>query len=429
MGTLKRTIRAVVVGAGNRAMIYASWALEHPDELKIVGVVDPDPIRRKKAADLHGIEEANQFATLEEFLDRPKMADAVMNGTMDHIHVETSLPILEAGYDLLLEKPIAPTQEEVLQLLDTAKRCGRKVMICHVLRYAPFYVEVKKRILNGDIGKIISIQTEENVSYDHMAVSYVRGKWGRSDVSHHGMLMAKSCHDLDIITWLKKDARPKRVSSFGSLMYFRPENAPEGAGKRCLVDCNIEAECPYSAKKLYVDRGLWKQYAWHSIEHISLNPTEEQKIESLKTDNPYGRCVWHCDNDVVDHQVVAIEFEDGATGAHHMTGGTSRPCRTLHIVGTKGEIYGVLEDGYFVIRHPDPNAEKLYTEERIDIDVADDMHGGGDLRLVEDFVRVLQGEEPSISTTALEDSIYGHAVGFAAERSRLEGIVVDIPQI
>ncbi len=426
---MKKTIKAVILGAGNRASIYASWSLEHTDELQIVGVIDTSEIRREKAARIHSLSPESCFASLEEFLQASKQADAVINGTMDHLHVETSIPILAAGYDLLLEKPIAPSQEEVMKLLEAARTYGRKVMICHVLRYAPFYVEIKKRLMDDEIGKIISIQTEENVSYHHMAVSYVRGKWGRKDQCHSTMLMAKSCHDLDIITWLKADSRPKQVASFGSLMHFKPENAPEGAGKRCLADCQIEKSCPYSAKKNYVEQNMWEQYAWHSIEHISLTPTVEQKLDSLRTDNPYGRCVWHCDNDVVDHQTVAIEFTDGATASHHMVGGTAKPCRTIHIVGTKGEIQGVLEDGILIIRHPDADAGNSYSEEKVEFFGSNDMHGGGDLLLVEDFVQVLQGNEPSISTTSLEGSIYGHLVGYAADLSRVEGKVVAIPEL
>ncbi len=424
-----KKIRAVIVGAGNRASIYASWALEHGDELEIAGVVDVSAVRRDKIAKLYNLAPEACFSSVEQFLQVPKMADAVINGTMDQQHVETSVPILAAGYDLLLEKPIAPTQDEVLQLLQTARQFGRKVMICHVLRYAPFYTEIKRRVQNGEIGRIVSIQTEENVSYHHMAVSYVRGKWGKQEYSRSTMLMAKSCHDLDIITWLKSDSRPVRASSFGSLMHFRPEYAPEGSGKRCLTDCSIEPSCPYSAKKNYVEQNMWAQYAWHSIEKISLTPTIEQKLESLRTDNPYGRCVWHCDNDVVDHQTVSIEFADGAIASHMMVGGTSKPCRTIHIIGTKGEIQGTLEDGILLIRHPDADAGNNFTEEKVQFFGSNDMHGGGDLLLVEDFVRIMQGEQPSLSTTVLEDSIYGHMTGFAADQSREEGRVVAIPQI
>lgn len=419
-------IEVVLVGAGNRTSIYASYAENKPQDLKVVGVVEPNENRRLKTAANFNITEENCFESIEDFINTPKFADAVINGTMDEVHVQTTIPILKAGYDVLLEKPIGISEQEILELSEVANRYQRNVMICHVLRYAPFYKEIKKRVLDGVIGDIINIQTSENVSYDHMAVSFIRGKWSNKEISKSSMLLAKCCHDLDLVTWFMSNIKPKSVSSFGSLMHFRSDQAPEGAGKRCLVDCKIEHHCPYSAKKNYIEQENWGWYAWRSIEQQGSEPTLEQKIESLKTDNPYGRCVWHSDNDVVDHQSVIIEFENGTTATHNMVGGTAKPCRSIHLIGTKGEIKGVMEDGYFVIRHPDPRKGHKYTEERVDINVAGDMHGGGDLLLVADFVNVLKGNKPSISTTTLEDSINGHLIIFAADQANEEKRVVNM---
>lgn len=427
---MKKQITAVIVGAGHRSLIYASYALKNPNDFKVVGVVEPDHLRRRKAAEEHHIPIQHCYQSIDELLEEndTPIADAVINGTMDYIHIKTSLPLLKAGYNILLEKPIGSNEKEVMTLLKTAQEWNRKVMICHVLRHAPFYKEIRKKVSDGEIGNILSIQTEENVSYHHMAVSYVRGKWNSLKNCNSTMLMAKSCHDLDIITWMKAGISPKKVASFGSLAHFSAEKAPDGAGKRCLVDCKIEATCPYSAKKNYIEQGLWEFYAWDSIKGIT-NPTVDQKLESLRTDNPYGRCVWHCDNDVVDHQSVLIEFEDGTTATHNMVGGTPKPCRTIHLIGTKGEIYGVMEDGYFLLRKPDAREGHEYTEKRLEIPVLGDSHGGGDLLLVEDFVRVLQGTETSISTTTLEDSIYGHLIGFRADEARLEGKTKEIESL
>ncbi|WP_062106406.1 Gfo/Idh/MocA family protein [Bacillus niameyensis] len=419
-------IKAVIVGAGNRTNVYSTFAVENPKELQIVGIVEPDPLRRKNAAERFNVPKDNCFESIDTFVHRPKFADAVINGTMDEIHVQTTIPILKAGYDVLLEKPIGTTEKEILKLNEIASFYGRKVMICHVLRYAPFYTEIKRRVLDGLIGEIINIQTAENVGYDHMAVSFVRGKWNSKENCKSSMLLAKCCHDLDIIAWLMSGVNPKRVSSFGSLMHFHPEKAPEGAGKRCLVDCEIESDCPYSARKNYIEQDKWGWYAWRSIQHLGPDPTVEEKIESLKTDNPYGRCVWHCDNDVVDHQSVIIEFENGATAAHNLVGGSAKACRTIHIIGTKGEIQGCLEDGYFTIRHPDPRKGHAYKTEKVYINVSNNMHGGGDLLLVADFVHVMKGNEPSISTTSLEDSINGHLIIFAADQANEENKVVNI---
>lgn len=420
-----RPITAVVVGAGHRSVLYASYALKHPDELKIVGVVDPNERRSRQLAEQHGFSMDNWFRSSEELARRGRLADAAINGTMDKLHVPTSLPLLKAGYDLLLEKPVATSAADVRRLLAVARQTSRTVMICHVLRYAPFYLEIRKRIAAGAIGRVQSIRTTENVSFHHMATAFIRGKWANEQQCESTMLMSKCCHDLDILMWMNSGLAPRCVSSFGSLTYFSRANAPAGAGKRCLKDCRVEKKCPYSAKAMYVDRALWKFYAWETVEHLG-RMSRAQQLKSLREDNPYGRCVWHCDNDVVDHQVVAIEFEDGSTASHNMIGGTAKPCRQIHIIGTAGEIEGEMETGMFCVRHASLTAKDLYRQDAIDVNVGQDMHGGGDLRLVEDFVRVLRRQQPSLSTTHLEDSIYGALVGFAADKARLTHKVVAV---
>ena len=428
-----KPVTAVIVGAGHRSLTYASYARYRPDALKIVGVADPLEYRRRQVAELYGLGPDQLFETAEELAARPQMADAAINGTMDQDHVRTSLPLLNAGYDLLLEKPFAVNETETWQLLQAARGNASKVMICHVMRYTPFATAMRQRVAAGEIGEVISVQTVEHVSYHHMVVGYVRGKWNRKDVCGSPMLMAKCCHDLDFITWMKSGVAPVRVSSFGSNMQFRPEKAPEGAGTRCLVDCPIEGDCLYSARKHYIDHPeRWSFYVWAGLEQIE-NPTIEDKIHSLKTDNPFGRCVWKCDNNVVDHQAVMIEFEDGCTATHNMIGGASKPQRSMHLVGTTGELQGVLHDSRFVIRHIDPRPGHEYSEEVVDVDVKGDMdgafggHGGGDVRLAADFVNFVRGDECSIACTNLEDSIRGHLIGFRADVAMEEGKVVDIP--
>lgn len=410
-------VTAVVIGAGHRSVLYASYARKYPDELRIVGVVDPNEQRCRQLAAEHGLGAGACFADVADLVRRPRLADAAINGTMDKLHVPTSLPLLKAGYHVLLEKPIATRAADVRKLQAVARQAGCTVMICHVLRYAPFYAAIRQRVAAGEIGRILSIRTTEHVSYHHMATAFIRGKWASEARCESTMLMSKCSHDMDILMWMNSGVVPRRVSSFGSLLYFTRDNTPKGAGKRCLKDCRIEAKCPYSAKAMYVDRALWKFYAWESVEHLG-ELSRAQKLASLRQDNPYGRCVWHCDNDVVDHQVVAIEFADGSTAAHNMIGGTAKPFRQIHIVGTHGEIEGEMETGCFQVRHADPRVEKLWREETIDVKVGDDGHGGGDLRLVEDFVRVLRGEKPSLSSTTLDDSIHGALAGFAADKAR-----------
>lgn len=429
---MKKKLTAIIVGAGHRALVYASYAEQHPDELEIVGVADPTELRREQTARRFKLTPAQCWRSADELAALPKRADFIINGTMDNQHVRTSVPLLKIGYDLLLEKPFATSEVELWELVQVARRHGRKVSICHVLRYAPFYAAIRQEVINGTIGELLNVQAVEHVSYHHMGVGFVRGKWARKDRCGSTMLMSKSCHDLDLIAWMKSGVAPVRVSSVGGNFQFRPEKAPPGAGTRCLVDCPIEADCLYSARKHYLDHPeRWGFYVWHPLEHLA-NPTIEDKIASLKGDNPYGRCVWKCDNDVVDHQSVAIEFADGCTATLNMIGGSARPTRSLHLVGTRGEIHGVMEDSKFVIRHIDPRPGHEYSEQVVDLKIRGDMtgaqggHGGGDSRLVADFVRTLRGEVPSISATTLDDSVSGHLIGFCADRSMATQTVVPI---
>ena len=438
-------LTAILVGAGHRALTYASYAQHHPDELQIVGVADPIAERRQLVADLYDLPAARCFTSSEELAAQPKLADLVINGTMDHQHVATSLPLLAAGYDLLLEKPFATNEAEMWTLVEAAQRYNRKVAICHVLRFAPFYRAIRQKVLDGVIGELLNVQAVEHVSYHHMAVGFVRGKWNSKRKCFSPMLMAKCCHDLDLIAWMKSGVAPVRVASFGSNYQFRPERAPAGAGTRCLVDCPIEADCLYSARKHYLDHpNRWAFYVWDALQQEGkpanlpakhyTDLTLEEKTAWLAADNPYGRCVWKCDNDVVDHQSVAIEFADGTTATLNMVGGAAKPSRSLHLIGTKGEIQGNLEESRFVIRHIDPRPGHEYAEETVDLSLGGDMtgafggHGGGDLRLMADFVRLVRGEQPSISTTTLVDSVNGHLIGFCADRAMEEGRVVPVAQ-
>ena len=395
-------------------------------------MADLIPLRREQTAKRFELPHDRCYESVEQLASVPKFADCAINGTMDHQHVQTTLPLLEAGYDVLLEKPFATNEDEMWALAETADRLGRKVMICHVLRYAPFYYAIKERVAAGEIGQLINVQTIEHVSYHHMAVGFVRGKWNNKARCHSSILMAKCCHDLDLIAWMKEGVRPTAVSSFGTNTYFREEMAPEGAGTRCLVDCEIESDCLYSARKHYIDHpNRWSFYVWDSLEHIE-EPTIEEKIASLEGDNLYGRCVWKCDNDVVDHQSLTIEFEDGATATHNLVGGTARPSRAIHLIGTGGEIQGVFDDGRFVVRHIDPRPGHEYSEKVVDLHADGDLHGafgghgGGDLRLVDDFVHLVSGGDPSLACTRIADSVAGHLIGFSADKAMETRSVVEL---
>ncbi|MBE6770836.1 MAG: Gfo/Idh/MocA family oxidoreductase [Ruminococcaceae bacterium] len=410
-------LKTIIVGGGHRSLTYAALAEIESDKMVIVGVADPDDNRRSSIAKKFNIPPERCFKTAEELASAPKFADAVINGTMDHIHVKTSISLLKAGYDILLEKPFAVNEDEARELVAAANKYGRKIMVCFVLRYAPFYRKIKDIILSGEIGKIISIQTNEYVSYHHMSTSHVRGKWNNFEKCHSSMLLAKCCHDLDIMMWLMSETKPALVSSFGCNMQFRPENAPENSGTRCLVDCPLSEECLYSAKRLYIDHpDRWSFYVWDALEHNE-NTTIEDKIELLKT-SPYGICAYKSDNNVVDHQTVNIFFENGATGTHNMIGGTSRGTRTIFITGTRGTIEGDFENGIFTLSKIDPRPGCEHNDTVFDLKIDNDTHGGGDLDLVRDFVAYVRGETPSVSCTSINDSMLGHLVVFLADKSR-----------
>ena len=417
----KKPITAIILGAGHRAKAYADFSLKYPELLKIVGVADPDEFRRKTVQQKFGFSEENCFENAEELAKAPRFADAVINGTMDELHVETSIPVLEKGYDMLLEKPFAVNEEEMDRLLEVVKRNGNKVMICHVLRYTPFYSEIKNRIINGEIGDIINIQTVENVSYHHLSTSFVRGKWGNSKKCHTSMLLAKCCHDLDIMMWLMAPLKPVSVSSVGSRLQFREENAPENSGTRCLVDCPLVDSCRYSAKRLYLDHpDRWEVYVWRALESIESPTDEDRRKELIESD--YGRCIYKCDNDVVDHQSVLVNFNSGATGTHNMVGGSAEPLRTIRVIGTKGEIYGEFENKFIDIKIINPDPGKDYDEERIDLSyVSGEGHSGGDERLTKDFVKFIRDEDFSVSCTSIYDSVAGHKIIFLADKSRENG--------
>lgn len=426
----KKPVTAIIVGAGHRAMVYSKLALTNPELLKIVGVADPNPIRRKQCMEKFGFSEDMCFENAQELAKKGKLADTIINGTMDEQHIETAVPLLNCGYDMLLEKPFAVNEEEMRELVDCAKKNNSKVMICHVLRYTPFYYGIKKRIVDGEIGDIINIQTNEHVSYHHLSTSYVRGKWANSDKCHTSMLLAKCCHDLDIIMWMMAGNKPTQISSFGNKMQFKPENAPKGAGTICMKDCPLVDTCVYSTKRLYIDHpDRWAFYVWDALEGIE-NPTIEDKIKLMKSDSPYARCMYKCDNNVVDHQSVLINFASGATATHNMVGGSSEPRRNIHIIGTKGEIFGNFEESKFYVSKIDPSPDAHNGEcriEEVDLNVNGDMvgayggHGGGDERLAEDFVKFIQGEKPSLACTSIFDSVAGHLAVYLADESREHG--------
>lgn len=429
---MDKKIKVVLLGAGNRADLYASTSLRHPEKMEVVGIVDPDPVRKKLMQEKYNVPDENCFDDVSEFVKRDRFADAVINGTMDQLHVPTSIPVLEKGYDLLLEKPFAVNEKEMNELYEVAKRMGSKVVIGHVLRYTDFYKAIKNEVLSGEIGKIISIEMCEHVNYHHMAVSYVRGKWRSEKVCFAPMLLAKSCHDLDIMLWMMKETSPVAIASFGSDFQFGTERKPSDAGKRCMIDCPLSAECRFSAKSNYLDVQRWKHYVWREIEG-ERDVTDERKESHMREESEYGRCVWDFERDGnVDHQTLIINFENGATGTFSMIGGSARAERCIHIVGTHGEIKGIFEDSRYIVRKMNPSVRSGYEERECNLNETGDKigmkggHGGGDKALVDDFLDYLANGNISVSCTTIADSVISHLAVFKAEEARKTKKVVEI---
>ena len=415
--------RIAIVGVGERAMIYARETLKHPELFRVVGAADVRPDRVRLARELFHIPEDHCFPSAEALAAAPRFADGVINGTMDPQHVSTTIPLLRRGYDVLLEKPAAVNQREADALLGCARETGRLVMICHVLRYAPFYSEIQRVLASGEIGRIINIQMNEQVSYFHETVSYVRGKYASPKLCGSGMLLSKCSHDLDIMAWLMRGNPPRSVSSVGSVFQFRPEMAPDGAGTHCLRDCPAERECVYSARRLYIEHPQrWANNIWYN-EYGEAPDAAERERALLRPDNPYSRCAYRCELKIVDHQSVLVQFADGATGTFSMNGGASAPGRNIHITGTKGELVGSFERQRFEVHIIAPDRPGGRISRTVDVSAAQrgDAHGNGDQALVRDFIALLSGAPLSPRCTTLEDSMVGHRLVFLAEESRTHG--------
>jgi predicted dehydrogenase len=402
-----KTVKAILLGAGQRGNAYCEYALSHPDRLQIVGVAEPDPTRRNDFQKKHGISDLDCLSTWEKVFLREKWADAVIICTQDTMHYGPAMAAIAQGYDILLEKPISPGPKECMEIARAARAKGVKVVVCHVLRYAPFFSKIKEIIDSGEIGDVVTVVHNENVGDLHHAHSFVRGNWGIGKESSP-MILAKSCHDMDIMQWLiGKDVL--RLSSFGSLSYFTKANCPKEAPPRCTNGC--EVDCPYDSRKLYLNSdNEW----FRSVAVGHYNATDEEVEAALKT-GPYGRCVYQCDNDVVDHQVVSMEFEDGVTAIFSMSSFTPDISRSIKIMGTRGQIRG----------HSGPESIKVFNfidrSEREILVGSRGGHGGGDAGIMEAFCAYLTGKSLDNTISEANISAQNHMLCFAAEKSRLQG--------
>lgn len=405
-------ITAALIGAGNRGKdVYGKYALEHPNEIRFVGVAEPNEIKRGEFARLHNISSTRIFDSWEEMLKMDKFCDAIFVCAQDRMHYEPSIQAIKKGYDILLEKPMSTQLQECLEIVNESKVKGQSITVAHVLRYTPFFSKVKELLDSGKIGEITTINLNENVGFWHYAHSYVRGNWANSNISSP-MILAKSSHDMDILVWLT-GKKPLRLSSFGSLKYFKEEFSLKGSGERC-VECGVEENCPYSARKIYLGEGI----EW-PVSVISNDLSIDGRIKALK-DGPYGRCVYRCENNVVDHQIVNIEFEDEVYASFVMSGFTNKMSRDIRVMGTLGELKGDMEENWIEI-NLFGNKDKLI----INPPVMAGRHSGGDTGLMKQFVN--QNSKSTIEgLTTAEVSLMSHIMSFAAEEARLSGEVIDL---
>jgi predicted dehydrogenase len=411
-------VDAVLIGAGLRGRhTFGAFARRHPERLRFVGVAEPDPGRRAAFAAEHRIAPAHCHADWRPLLAAPPAAQAAVVATGDTLHVEPALAALAGGFHLLLEKPIAPTPAECVHVVEAAEASGRILQIGHVLRFTAFYEKVKEVLASGVLGELSTIDMKEHVAYWHFTHSYVRGKF-RSRAVAAPVVLAKTCHDLDLLCWFAERA-PRRVASFGSLGHFRAESAPPGAPARCTDGCPVQAQCPHDAERFYLgpDDDLARSWPWLDV---SPDPSRAARRRALET-GPYGRCVYRCDNDAVDRQVLAVEFDGGLAATFAVHGTASEERRTIRVSGARGELRGVLHEGAIELsRHGRLGVERIELKSGGVLG-----HFGGDEGLCAHFADVVAAGAVAQVRTSGRISLASHLLGFAAERARESGAVVD----
>jgi predicted dehydrogenase len=414
-----KPVSLIIVGAGSRGSSFARFAHQNPDQARVVGVAEPRSFYRQRVADQNNLLPEHSAADWRELADLPKFAEAVIIATPDRLHAEPAVAFAEKGYAILLEKPMATHEADCRRIVGAVQRNNNIFAVFHDYRYMNYTRRLKEIIGAGVIGDIVSIQHLEPVGFWHQAHSYVRGNW-RNEAESTFMLLAKSCHDIDWLRYLI-GKRCIQVSSFGSLTHFKRDQKPSAAGdaRRCL-DCAYEPGCPYSARRFYLGRYQKGEYGW-PLDVITSILTEEAILTALRQ-GPYGRCVYECDNDVVDHQVVNLLYENGVTASFTMTAFAEVSDRKTQIFGTRGELRGDMAK----IIHYDFLTGQTET---IDATLADTPTGGhwdGDINVLRSFVHaVATGDTRSILSGA-EESLETHLTVFAAEKSRREGITVSI---
>ena len=409
-----KPLTAILIGAGQRGVQpFGAYARANPDQLKIVGVVEPNDQRRTRFSHDHNIPASHQFENVQAMYKNGKLADLVFNASPDRFHVSTTLPAIAMGYHILLEKPIAQNMEQLTAFFRATQNAAEQhLWVMHELRQSPYFKRVKQLISSKTIGDLVTLLHTESPAFWHMAHSYVRGNWS-IEAENAPFLITKACHDLDLLTWFL-DRPANQIQSFGSLTEFRTENAPPGAPERCTDGCPVAATCPYDAQRLY----LGANTGW-PVSVISSDVSVAARLKALQT-GPYGRCVYHCDNDVLDHQIVNIEFEEGVTVAFTLTGHGPENTRKFAYDGTRGHLSGDFERGeltHWEYPHPVP--------QMMDISCTESGHGGGDSAMIEAFLNAVKSDATP-DNRGLAQGLYAHILGFAAEESRKSGCVVNL---
>jgi predicted dehydrogenase len=417
---------AVVIGAGLRGRhTYGAFALAHPDRLRVVAVAEPDVGRREAMGREHGLAEASLFEDWKALFDRPRdrpryrprLAPIAVVATGDKLHVDPALAALSAGYHVLLEKPIATDAADCLRVVEAAERAGRLLQIGHVLRFTPFYARVFDIVSSGRLGRLLSLDLREHVAGWHMTHSFVRGKFRNRQVAAP-LLLAKSCHDLDLLAWLAGRAA-RRVVSFGGLSGYAAAAARSNVPARCTDGCPVQETCPHDAVRFYLspDDDVARAWPWSDV---SADPARAARRRALEV-GPYGRCVFRCDNDGVDHQVVSVEFEDGILGTFSVHGFAVHERRTLRLTGTRGELRGVLEDGSIEV-----SRAGSFQVERDQLEGSPFGHYGGDEGLIDHFLGCIARDARDEIRASTRCALEGHLLGFAAEQSREGARVVEM---
>jgi len=412
----KNPVEVLIIGAGNRGMYKFGELCKREDiNMKVVGVADPDDEKREKMKKEHNIPEENCFKSGEQALKQKRFCDAVINATPDKKHHKISIMALEKGYNLLLEKPMATTAKDCVDIVNAQKKSGKVLSVAHVLRYSPFFQELKKFLDSKELGNMLDIELLEEVGYWHFAHSFVRGNW-RKKKDSGPVILTKSCHDMDILTWLI-GGDIGILSSTGSLKRFKRQHAPMGSTKRCTEKCKVKKTCPYNAERFYLSVKDPGSVKWPLNVISPIDKSIKARKKALK-EGQYGRCVWKCDNDVCDNQNVNIDFLNGVNARFKLTAFGAESTRKIRIYLEGGEIHGDLGKGNIrIIKYKGIKGG----DEIKNIEVsAKGAHGGGDEFLLKSFVKAISEKDKASNLTTAKQSLQSHLMAFAAEQSRLK---------